>query len=195
MKRTNLSVESETFEKFSRVAREQNKTIFAFANETLDFATSVYNDGGSLADVRKLWNAFQLIRSIDVLTLPSDFVDEINQKLMTSDENWTSNAYFRLGSNVGALLRFSAQSIDSLSAVAENFFILLPVKHFKMTSLEGTKSIQIDIAGAGHNIESAKCTAEFLKGILSSYEYEANRVELNVGTVRIWAVSKEKKEF
>lgn len=187
MKRTNLSVESQVFEQFSKVARGQNKTIFAFTNETLSFATKVYSDGGSLADVRKLWNAYQLIKSIDIIPLPSDFVDEINEKLVASDEKWTMDAYFRLGSNVGALLKFAAQSVDSLSSMADDFFILIPVKHFKMTMVEGTRSIQVDILGAGHKIESAKCTAEFLRGILSSYDYEITRMELNVGTVRVWA--------
>jgi hypothetical protein len=82
LKRTNLSVDSEVFERFSQVAKEQNKTIFAFANESLDLIYSVYSQGGDIRELRRLWNAYQIIKTIDVITLPSDFMDDLNERLV-----------------------------------------------------------------------------------------------------------------
>ncbi|MEM0117901.1 MAG: hypothetical protein QXV32_05600 [Conexivisphaerales archaeon] len=189
MKRTNLSVDSQVFEKFSQVAKQQNKTIFAFANEALDFVHTVYSQGGDLRDLRRLWNAYQIIKTIDVITLPSDFMDDLNEKLVKTDKEWTVSAFNNLGKSVGALLRMSSDDVDSLAKMAEDFFILIPVKHFKLAMLD-QNSIQVDIAGAGRKIESAECTAEFVKGVLEQYDYIAEKVELNIGTVRIKAIKK-----
>lgn len=189
LKRTNLSVDSEVFERFSQVAKEQNKTIFAFANESLDLIYSVYSQGGDIKELRRLWNAYQIIKTIDVITLPSDFMDDLNEKLIKNDREWTLSAFSNLGKNVGALLKMSNEDINSLAKVAEDFFVLVPVKHFKLTMLD-SNSIQIDIAGAGRKIESAECTAEFVKGVLEQYDYLAEKVDLNIGTVRIRAIKK-----
>jgi len=189
LKRTNLSVDSEIFERFSQIAKQQNKTIFAFANESLDLIYSVYSEGGDIRDLRRLWNAYQIIKTIDVITLPSDFMDDLNEKLVKSDREWTLSAFNNLGKSVGALLKMSNEEINSLARVAEDFFILIPVKHFKLAILD-PNSIQVDIAGAGRKIESAECTAEFVKGVLEQYDYLAEKVDLNVGTVRIKAIKK-----
>jgi hypothetical protein len=195
LKRANLSVDSDVFEKFSRASKSQNKTIQGFANEALELASTVCLSGGSISDLKRLWSAYQLIKNIDVITLPSDFVDEINEKLVNTDEKWTMDAYYRLGSNVGSLLRLMTESIETLSSIAADFFILLPVKHFRMNTTDREGTIQVDIVGAGRNLESAKCTLEFLTGVLDSFGFEITRSDLNVGTIRAWANRAKRADY
>lgn len=189
MKRTNLSVDSNVFERFSEVARGQNKKIFAFANESLDFIATVHEEGGSIKDLRRLWSAYLILRTIDVITLPSDFADDLNEKLFSCDKNWTLNSFNQLGRSVGSILKMTSEGLEQLAKLAEDFFVLIPVKHFKFTQIDNV-TIQVDIAGAGRKLESAECTAEFVKGILQEYDYETQKVELNVGTVRLRATKK-----
>ena len=47
MARTNISVDQNVFDAFSAEAARQNKTLFAFANESLSVITKVAEEGGA----------------------------------------------------------------------------------------------------------------------------------------------------
>ena len=152
--RTNLSVDRRIFEEFSTQAQNQNKTLFAFANESLSAITKICAEGGSPAGLYSIWRTFSLLKQIDVITLPSDFVDNLISKLYSTDKEGLLKMFRDLGASLVGLLKIAAQDLDKLSELVKDFTIILPVKQFRITKKKeegnyGEETVEVDIIGAG----------------------------------------------
>jgi hypothetical protein len=186
--RTNISVDDAVFNQFSQEAERQNKTLFAFANETLSAVSKISSEGGSPSQLYPLWRSLSVLKQIDVITLPSDFVDDLIEKIYTLDKDDALKMFRDLGSSVVGLLRIAADDLDSLASLAKDFTLMIPVKQFKVVKEVGKEqAVKVDIVGAGRKISSTECTFEFIKAILHGYGYSVTRHEIGVGTLRIWA--------
>lgn len=189
MARTNISVDKNVFEAFSAEAERQNKTLFAFANEALSTVTRIAGEGGSPSDMYAIWHSFALLKQVDVITLPADFVDEITAELYAIDRAKTLKMYSDLGSRLVSLLKIFAEDLPDLSRVEKDFRGLLPIK--QMTIKELSKgSYEIDVIGAGRRIESTECAREFLIAVVRGYGYSVSKQDMNVGTIRLWVTSR-----
>ena len=186
MARTNISVDSAVFQEFSSEAERQSKTLFAFANESLSAISKISAEGGNSADLYKLWRSISLLKQIDVITLPSDFIDELISKIYTIDKPGILKMFRDLGSELVGVLKIAADNLEELGQLGKDFTALLPVKQFKIDRLDES-TVEIGIVGAGRRIESTECTSEFLKSILNGYGYSVTKNEINVGTIRLWA--------
>ncbi|MDG6997433.1 MAG: hypothetical protein JRN52_16070 [Nitrososphaerota archaeon] len=186
MARTNISVDQAIFEEFSSQAERQNKTLFAYANESLSAVAKISAEGGNPADLYRLWKSVTLLKQIDVITLPSEFIDELIAKIYSMDKPELLKMFRKLGSELVGVLKIAAGNLDELGQLAKDFTALLPVKQFKISKLDAS-TVEIGIVGAGRRIESTECTLEFLKSILNGYGYTVTKSELNVGTIRLWA--------
>ncbi len=186
MPRTNISVDQSVFEEFSSQAERQNKTLFAFANESLTAMAKISSEGGNPDELYRLWKSVSLLKQIDVITLPSDFVDELIAKIYGLEKTTLLKMFRDLGSELVGVLKIAAENLDELGQLAKDFTALLPVKQFKINKLDGS-AVEIDIVGAGRRIESTECTLEFLKSILNGYGYTVTKNETNIGTIRLWA--------
>jgi hypothetical protein len=184
--RTNISVDQRVFEEFSSQAERQDKTLFAFANESLLAVAKISAEGGNPADLYRLWRSFALLKELDVITLPSDFIDELIAKIYAFDKDNLLNMFKKLGSQLVGVLKIAAENVDELGQLAKDFATLIPVKQFKINKLDGS-TVEITIVGAGRRIESTECTLEFLKSVLNGYGFTVTKSEVNVGTIRIWA--------
>lgn len=186
MARTNISVDQLVFDEFSSEAQRQNKTLFAFANETLSTMAKITAEGGNPLDLYKMWRAVSLLKQFDVITLPSDFIDELISKDYARDKEGTLKMFSVLGSQIVGVLKIAAEDLDELSELVRNFAGLLPVKKFTLAAKDDNK-VEISVVGAGRKIESTECALEFLTSILNGYGYSVTKKEVNVGTIRIWA--------
>lgn len=186
MPRTNVSIDQSVFEEFSAEAERQHKTIFAFANESMSAIAKISAEGGNAADLYRLWKSVSLLRQIDVITLPSDFIDELIVKLYAVDKPGLLKMFQHLGNELVGILKIAAENIDELEKLAKDFSTILPLKGLKVTKADAS-TIEIAIVGAGRKIESTECTLEVLKSILNGYGYTPTKTDVNVGTIRIWA--------
>lgn len=186
MARTNISVDQLVFDEFSSEAQRQNKTLFAFANETLGTMAKITAEGGNPLDLYKMWRAVSLLKQFDVITLPSDFIDELISKDYARDKEGTLKMFRGLGSQIVGVLKIAAENLDELSELVRNFAGLLPVKKFTLAAKDENK-VEISVVGAGRKIESTECAFEFLTSVLNGYGYSVTKKEVNVGTIRIWA--------
>ncbi|MDG6910237.1 MAG: hypothetical protein JRN08_07690 [Nitrososphaerota archaeon] len=189
MARSNLSVDSDVFEDFSRQTRRQNKTLFAFANETLSTVCKICDEGGNVAELYPTWRTVSLLKQIDVMTLPADFLDTLIAKEYAGDKEGVLRMFWDLGANLVGVLKFVADDIQGLEDVAKDLSLLLPIKRMKITNLEDD-AVEIGIAGAGKRIESSECSAEFIKAVLNGYGYSVASQEVGVGTIRMLARKK-----
>ena len=186
MARTNLSVDGTVYEEFSLEARRQNKSLFAFTNEALGAVCRVCSEGGSVSDVYPLWHATSVLRQIDVMTLPSDFLEGLIAAQYATDKTKLLKMFWDLGLGLVGLLKITAEDLNALATVTKEFMLLLPIKTFKIgNGMDGL--VEIGIVGAGKNMETAECSAEFVKAVLHGYGYETTKEELGIGTIRLWA--------
>jgi hypothetical protein len=186
MARTNISVDQQVFEEFSSQAERQNKTLFAFANESLMAIANISAEGGNPSDLVKLWRTVSLLKQIDVITLPSDFIDQLIGRLYAVDKASLLRLFQDLGKELVGVLKIAAEDLDRLEELARDFIALLPLKQCKIIKLDSS-TIEIGIVGAGRKIESTECSLEFLKSILNGYGYTPTKIEINIGTIRLWA--------
>lgn len=185
MTRTNLSVDGAIYEEFSLQARRQNKTLFAFTNETLGSICKICNEGGAVSDVYPLWHASSVLRQIEVMTLPSDFLEDLIAAQYSVDKAKTLKMFWDLGLGLVGLLKIAAADLETLASMTKEFMLLLPIKNFKVNS-NRDGIIEVGIVGAGKRMETAECSAEFVKAVLNGYGYETTKQELGTGTIRIW---------
>ena len=81
MARTNLSVDRKVFDEFSAQAARKNMTLYAFANQSLLTIANIAAEGGDPSQVYPIWKVLSILKQVDVITLPSDFVEQMIEKL------------------------------------------------------------------------------------------------------------------
>jgi hypothetical protein len=187
MVRKNISVDQAVFEEFALQAGKQNETLFAFANESLSLISQVCAEGGTPKELKSLWRLSSILKSLDVVILPAEFVDDIIGSLYAFDKDNLLRNFRKIGSNLVPLLKTISEDIRNLTVVAGDLMQILPVKKFVITP-RNDNSIEVFIAGAGRRIESTTCTAEFVRAIIEGYQYSIVNEELSIGLIRIVAV-------
>ena len=189
MARTNISVDQNVFEAFAAEAERQNKTLFAYANEALSVITKVASEGGNPADLYAMWRSMTLLKQFDVITLPSDFVDEVTAEMYAAGKERTLKRYSDLGSRLASIIRIFAPDLPDLARVEKDFRGFLPIKQLAIKE-QSKGHFEIDVVGAGRRIESTECAREFLIGMVRGYGYSVSKQETNIGTIRLWVSSK-----
>lgn len=185
MARTNLSIDRQVFEKFAAEADRRKMTLFAFANEALSDITKISQEGGTPDQFYKVWRILAILKEVDVITLPSDFVDELIQSLYRTDPAKTRARFRDLGTSLVGLLKMLAEDVMELSPLARDFGFIVPIKYFEIKSTDSR--VNVDVVGAGKAIETTTCSSEFLKAILVGYGYAVTKEELHAGTIRLVA--------
>ena len=186
MVRTNLSIDKAVFEEFAAEADRRKMTLFAFANESLAAITKISQEGGNPDEFYKIWRVLSILRQVDVITLPSDFVDDLIERLYRVDSAATRAKFRELGSSLVGLLKMAAENIEDLGPLAKDFGFIIPIKHFALTEPK-PGIVHVDVVGAGKTLETTQCSSEFLKAIIEGYGYAVIREDLHPGTIRLVA--------
>jgi hypothetical protein len=186
MVRTNLSIDKAVFEEFAAEADRRRMTLFAFANESLSAISKISREGGNPDEFYKIWRVLSILRQVDVITLPSDFVEELIEVQYKADMNATKAKFRNLGTSLIGLLKMAAENIEDLTPLAKDFGFFIPIKHFAITKLK-TGFLEITVVGAGKAMETTECSAEFLRSIIEGYGYAVSKEELHPGTIRFLA--------
>jgi len=184
MARTNLSIDRQVFEEFAAEADRRNMTLFAFANESLSAITKISREGGNPEEFYKIWRVLAILRQVDVITLPTDFVEDLIEAQYQADAKGIKEKFRVLGSSLVGLLKMAAENIEDISPLAKDFGFFIPIKHFGLTKLK-TGYLELDIVGAGKAIETTECSAEFMRAIVAGYGCAVVKEELHPGTIRM----------
>ena len=183
MVRTNLSIDKAVFEEFAAEADRRKMTLFAFANESLSAISKISREGGSPDELYKIWRVLSILQQVDVITLPSDFVEELIETQYRADVNGTKMKFRNLGASLVGLLKIAANNIEDLAPLARDFGFFIPIKHFAISKLK-SGYLEVTVVGAGKAMETTECSAEFLKSIVEGYGYAVTKEELHPGTIR-----------
>ncbi|MDG6986026.1 MAG: hypothetical protein JRM73_04690 [Nitrososphaerota archaeon] len=187
MGRKSISIDHAVYEEFALQASKQNKTLFSFANEALSLISQTSAEGGTPDELKSTWRITSILKEMDVITLPGDFVDGLVSKLWESDKDYLLNAFRNLGNRIVPLLKTMAEDLNDLSDVAKQFAAILPVKEFNYVR-KPDESIEVLVVGAGRIVEATACMAEFMRGVLDGYQYSVMKQEMSLGIIRITAI-------
>lgn len=186
MARTNLSVDRAVFDEFAAEADRRKMTLFAFANESLSAITKISQEGGSPDEFYKIWRVLAILRQVDVITLPSDFVEDMIERQYKSDSEGTKAKFRELGTSLVGLLKMAAETVEEVTPLAKDFGFFIPIKHFDLRASKDGR-LEVDVVGAGKAIETTQCSSEFLKAIIAGYGYSVTKEDLHPGTIRLLA--------
>ena len=150
-------------------------------------AAELSNEGWSSSDFRAMCDSFSLMKKMDVITLPSDFVDELIARQYKADKEGLLQMFREMGSEVAGVVRIDAPSITQFAELAKEFLGFLPLKMFDLAADEAKGVIEIKAAGVGRRIESTECALEMLLSFLDSYGLMVTIREIGLGTLRILA--------
>jgi hypothetical protein len=183
MPRNSLSVEKNVSDEFSLQAERAGKTLYAFANEWLEAAAKISAEGGTASEIVGNWRIFSVLKQVDVITLPADFVEELIASLYVAEKEKLFKTFSQLGSDLVTLMKMAAPDVGQLAVLAKEFAQIIPTKRIDIRT-EGN-SIQVDIVGAGRRIETTECSFEFVKAILAGYGYRLTFQDIGIGVIRI----------
>jgi len=186
MPRNSISVESNVADEFSLQAELAGKTLYTFANEWLQAAANISAEGGTANEVVGNWRIFSVLRQVDVITLPADFVELLIANLYVLEKDNLFKTFNKLGSDLVSLMKMAAPDIGQLTVLAKEFAQIIPTKRIDITKSD-SNAIQVDIVGAGRRIETTECSFEFVKAILSGYGYRITSQDVGIGVIRIRA--------
>jgi hypothetical protein len=175
------------YEEFELQAHKQGKTLYAFTNETLSMMAKICAEGGNSAQLYDIWHVLSVLRLVDVVILPADFVDDLLAEFYQTNKEVLLRKFSDLGSRLVPTLKVVTEDFDGLSRLAEELSFIIPVKRFKMTSLQESDRLQIEIIGAGRRLESTECATRFLESILNGYGLKIVKEQIDVGTIRVIA--------
>lgn len=169
------------------VAKSEEKTIRAFVNEWLLVATKLSKQGWSPTKLESLCNSFALMKEMDAITLPSDFVDQLIAKEYMTDKQGLFQMFREMGFQIADVVKIDSPSVRELAKVANGFLSLLPLKLFKITVDEKENNMEIVVVGVGKRMESTECAFQMLEGFLNSYDFSVTSRQINVGTIMVQA--------
>jgi hypothetical protein len=184
MGRKNISIDQGVYDEFALQAEKHNETLFTFANQALSLVSEVSSQGGTPASLKSVWRLSSILKSLDVIILPAELVDDMIGSLYALDKENLLHKFRKIGENIVPMLKSISEDFRNLSTVAGDLLQVLPVKKFVITPKEDG-SIEVFIAGAGRRIESTTCTAEFVRAIIEGYQYTILKEDSTVGMIRM----------
>ena len=183
MPRNSISVESNVADEFSLQAERAGKTLYTFANEWLQAAAKISAEGGTADEVVRNWRIFSVLKQVDVITLPADFVEELIADLYSVEKEKPRKVFGQLGSDLVPLMKMVAPDVGHLAILAKEFAQIIPTKKISLET-EGN-TVRVDIVGAGRRIETTECSFEFVKSILMGYGYKVTAQDVGIGVIRV----------
>lgn len=190
MRRSNIAVESDIAASLSDKAAKENKTLYAFANESLRAVLDIYKGGGKLEDVYPSWFYTRIMHDLDSVPVPGNLLERMVKALYASDSDSLLKYWFEEGNRIGAYLRQSLPSIEGLSSQAKYLVHsgLLPLKRLEVEIQirgEETNKIVVRLLGAGLSEESTECVERFVRGLIGAYSLRVLGSSITKGIIEV----------
>ena len=186
--RTNISVADDVADRLSEEAMKRNKTLYAFANESLEAVVAVCRLSGEPHEIPPAWKMGRMLKDLDAVPLPGDLVEKLVRKLFETEKEWLLKTWEAEGDRVGRYLQMGYPELSQLSQAAVEFQGLLPLKRIEVRnasdgSVKGRMLVRA--VGAGLSVESTACAERFIAGIVRSYSWEVKQSRATGGILEL----------
>lgn len=172
--RTNISIADDVADELSSEAMKRNKTLYAFANESLTAVISVCKLSGEPREVLHSWRMARMLKDVEAVPLPGDLVEKMLKKLYETDQTWLLKTWFAEGARLASYLRMAYEELPSLAQAAVEFQGVLPLRRLEFRSIEEGETkggLLLRALGAGLSAESTACAEQLIRGIVDSYSW------------------------
>ncbi len=195
MPRTNISIADEVADELSAEAMKRNKTLYAFANETIGAVISVCKLSGEPSEVLPSWKMGRMLKEVDAVPLPGDLVEKIVRRLYESDREWMLKTWFAEGQRIGSYLRMGYPELQALATAAVEFQGLLPLRRLEIREAAGAEmrgQFVVRAVGAGQSVEATTCAEQFIRGVVDAYSWNVKSGRVSEGIIEL-QVLKERR--
>jgi len=195
MPRTNISIADDVADGLSNEALKRNKTLYAFANESLTAVISVCGLSGEPSEVLPAWKMGRMLKDVDAVPLPGDLLEKIVKRLFAQDKDWLMKIWLGEGERIGSYLRMGYPDLTNLSQAAVEFQGLLPFKRLEFRSSDNPElkgQLVVRAIGAGMSPEATACAEQFIRGVVGAYTWWVKGSRTAEGIIEM-QISKEKR--
>jgi len=195
MPRTNISIADDVADGLSTEALKRNKTLYAFANESLNAVISVCRLSGEPSEVLPAWKMGRMLKDVDAVPLPGDLLEKIVKRLFAADKEWLMKTWLGEGERIGSYLRMGYPDLTNLAQAAVEFQGLLPFRRLEFRSAEaaeGKGQLVVRAIGAGMSPESTACAEQFMRGVVGAYSWSVRGSRTAEGIIEM-QISRERR--
>jgi hypothetical protein len=134
-------------------------------------------------DVKALFRAHVLLKDLDAVVLPSEFMDMLIADLYMVNREKLLERFRQLGRDVGKVLKVYATSIEELFDLAKTVGQFFPLKRLEV-KMKQMKQYEIAVLGVGSRPESTQCVYEAFKAIIHEYGYKTRNETIGKGIIK-----------
>lgn len=183
MVRASLAVDAEIADSLSKLAEAKHMTLYSLTNQILQTFVEMMNENIEPQDVKALFRAHVLLRDLDAVVLPSEFMDMLIADLYAVNKEKLLERFRQLGRDVGKVLKVYAASVEELFELAKTVGQFFPLKRLEVRPKQ-MKQYEIALLGVGSRPESTQCVYESVKAILHEYGYRTRNETVGKGIIK-----------
>ncbi|MEM0381786.1 MAG: hypothetical protein QW059_00350 [Nitrososphaerota archaeon] len=184
MYRSTLSVNGEIAKELLALAREKNMTLFSLTNQILETAILLMKMGVDFQGLRNLVGVMKILRDVDAVVIPSDFLDKLILELYKNNAKDLQNAFKQIGMELAEYFKLEAMDIEKLVSLAQTLSNFFPLKRVSLRRLNHT-TYELSAVGVGGRIESTTCVYYFVEGVLEKYGLEIQDKTISKGLINV----------
>ncbi len=195
MPRTNIAISDDVADALSEQALKRNKTLYAFANESLEAVVSICKLSGEPSEAFPAWKMGRMLKDVDAVPLPGDLLEKLIKRLYDADRDWLLKTWFAEGQRIGSYLTMGYQDISSLAQAAIDFQGLLPLRRIEFRSADEPDAkgqMVVRAIGAGLSSEATSCAEQFIRGVVDEYSCSVKSSRTAEGMIEL-RVSRERR--
>lgn len=182
MYRSTLSVNGEIAKELLALARERNMTLFSLTNQILETAIILMRMGVDFQGLRNLAGVMKILKDLDAVTIPSDFLDKLIGELYKANQKELLSSFKQLGMELAEYFKLEAMDIEKLVSMAQTLSTFFPLKRVGLKRIN-SKSYELSAVGVGGRIESTTCVYFFIEGVLERYGFEIQDKTIGRGLI------------
>lgn len=178
-----MAVDADLAEALSKLAEEKHMTLYSLTNQILKTSLELIRENLEIQDLKNLLTAYFILRDLDAVVLPSDFMDSVIAELYARDKELVLKKFRQLGRDVAKYLKVHTENFEELLQLARSVGRFFPLKKLEARYTSG-KQYELVLVGAGSRIESTQCVYEAMKGILEEYNVRILEDEVAKGLIK-----------
>lgn len=192
MGRSSIAVDSSIAEQLSKLAEEKHMTLYSLTNQILQVSLEMLREDYEPMDLKNLWQVYRILRDVDAVVLPADFMDTLIAELYRTNKDELLKRFYQLGRDVGKYLQVVSEEFDAILHIAQKVSRFFPLKKVEFKYLSND-TYEVSVVGAGGRVETTWCMYEALRGILEEYGANIKDESVTKGLIRVRISLKSRK--
>jgi hypothetical protein len=186
MARLSVSIKNEIVKSLEDEANEKGKTVSSLLSEAATLFIEANKVGLRSEDIMRTVRVIEIMRDIDAVPIPGILLDTMIKLSWKNGEDGVIRRWYDRGVVLGNILKTYAKNFKELSSFVKDYRYLIPIDMMDIDLDD--KTANFVISGVGNSLESARCTSEGLRGLLSVYDFSVINVETSEGFIKMQAV-------